>query len=104
MYGDKKKYNHTGGSFPPPYDGCVYTGRKPTTATHAEMQKGFIPDGVYLIEPDKNWRLKRLKEGETGNIYVRYYLCDVYRGGKRTDSFRFEEVADEYQLHANDLL
>lgn len=104
LYGDKKKYNHTGGSFPPPYDGCVYTGRKPTTATHAEMQKGFIPDGVYLIKPDKNWRLKRLKEGETGNIYVRYYDCDVYRGGKYTDSFRFEEVADEYQLHANDLL
>lgn len=104
LYGDKKKYNHTGGSFPPPYDGCVYTGRKPTTATNAEMQKGFIPDGVYLIKPDKNWRLKRLKEGETGNIYVRYYDCDVYRGGKYTDSFRFEEVADEYQLHANDLL
>lgn len=103
LYGDKKKYNHTGGSFPPPYDGCVYTGRKSTTATNAEMQKGFIPDGVYLIKPDKNWRLKRLKEGETGNIYVRYYLCDVYIGGRGSNHFTFEEVADEYQLRANNL-
>lgn len=103
LYGEKRKYNHTGFSSPPLYDGCVYTGRKSATATNAEMQKGFIPNGVYLIKPDKNWRLKRLKVGETGNIYVRYYDCEVYSGGRCVNSFRFEEVADEYQMHVNDL-
>lgn len=102
-YGDKKKYNHTGFSSPPLYDGCVYTGRKPATATNAEMQRGFIPDGVYLIKPDKNWRLKLRKEGDKGNLYVRYYDCDVYSGGRCVNRFRFEEVADEYQLRVNNL-
>lgn len=103
LYGEKRKYNHTGFSSPPLYDGCTYTGRKPATATNAEMQKGFIPNGIYLIQPDKNWRLKRLKEGETGNLYVRYYDCEVYSGGKCVNRFRFEEVADEYQMHVNGL-
>lgn len=102
-YGDKKKYNHTGFSSPPLYDGCVYTGRKPATATNAEMQRGFIPDGVYLIKPDKNWRLKLRKEGDKGNLYVRYYDCDVYSGGRCVNRFRFEEVANEYQLRVNNL-
>lgn len=102
-YGDKKKYNHTGFSSPPLYDGCVYTVRKPATATNAEMQRGFIPDGVYLIKPDKNWRLKLRKEGDKGNLYVRYYDCDVYSGGRCVNRFRFEEVADEYQLRVNNL-
>lgn len=103
LYGEKRKYNHTGFSSPPLYDGCVYTGRKPATATNAEMQRGFIPDGVYLIKPDKNWRLKLRKEGDKGNLYVRYYDCDVYSGGRSVNRFRFEEVANEYQLRVNNL-
>lgn len=103
LYGEKRKYNHTGFSSPPLYDGCVYTVRKPATATNAEMQMGFIPDGVYLIKPDKNWRLKLRKEGDKGNLYVRYYDCDVYSGGRCVNRFRFEEVANEYQLRVNNL-
>lgn len=97
LYGDTKKYNHTGDGFPPYYDGYTYTDRKSTIATDAEMQTGFIPNGVYLIKPDKNWRF--YKKDVTGNLYVRYYRCEVYAAGRLSNHFLIDEVADESQVN-----
>ncbi len=99
LYGDTKKYNHTGDGFPPYYDGYTYTDRKSTIATDAEMQNGFIPDGVYLIKPDKNWKF--FKKEATGNLYIRYYRCEVYVAGRLSNHFIIEEVADESQVIRN---
>lgn len=99
LYGDTKRYNHTGEGFPPYYDGYTYTDRKSTIATDAEMQNGFIPDGVYLIKPDKNWKF--FKKEATGNLYIRHYLCEVYIGGRLSNHFLIEEVADESQVIRN---
>lgn len=99
LYGDTKKYNHTGDGFPPYYDGYTYTDRKSTIATDAEMQTGFIPDGVYLIKPDKNWRF--YKKEATGNLYIRYYRCEVYVTGRLSNHFIIDEVADESQVIRN---
>lgn len=99
LYGDTKRYNHTGDGFPPYYDGYTYTDRKSTIATNAEMQTGFIPDGVYLIKPDKNWRF--YKKEVTGNLYIRYYRCEVYAAGRLSNHFLIEEVADESRVNRN---
>ena len=99
LYGDTKRYNHTGEGFPPYYDGYTYTDRKSTIATDAEMQTGFIPDGVYLIKPDKNWRF--YKKEATGNLYIRLYRCEVYAAGRLSNHFLIEEVADESQVNRN---
>lgn len=96
LYGDTKRYNHTGEGFPPYYDGYTYTDRKSTIATDAEMQTGFIPNGVYLIKPDKNWRF--YKKEATGNLYIRLYRCEVYAAGRLSKHFLIEEVADESQV------
>ncbi len=98
LYGDTKRYNHTGEGFPPYYDGYTYTDRKSTIATDAEMQNGFIPDGVYLIKPDKNWRF--YKKEATGNLYIRHYRCEVYVAGRLSNHFIIEEVADESQVNS----
>lgn len=97
LYGDTKRYNHTGEGFPPYYDGYTYTDRKSTIATDAEMQTGFIPNGVYLIKPDKNWRF--YKKEATGNLYIRLYRCEVYAAGRLSNHFLIEEVADESQVN-----
>lgn len=99
LYGDTKRYNHTGEGFPPYYDGYTYTDRKSTIATDAEMQTGFIPSGVYLIKPDKNWRF--YKKEAAGNLYIRYYRCEVYAAGRLSNHFLIEEVADESQVNRN---
>lgn len=99
LYGDTKRYNHTGEGFPPYYDGYTYTDRKSTIATDAEMQTGFIPNGVYLIKPDKDWRF--YKKEATGNLYIRHYLCDVYVAGRLSNHFLIEEVADESRVNRN---
>lgn len=99
LYGDTKRYNHTGEGFPPYYDGYTYTDRKSTIATDAEMQTGFIPNGVYLIKPDKNWRF--YKKEATGNLYIRYYRCEVYAAGRLSNHFLIEEVADESRVNRN---
>lgn len=99
LYGDTKRYNHTGEGFPPYYDGYTYTDRKSTIATDAEMQTGFIPNGVYLIKPDKNWRF--YKKEATGNLYIRLYRCEVYAAGRLSNHFLIEEVADESQVIRN---
>lgn len=98
LYGDTKRYNHTGEGFPPYYDGYTYTDRKSTIATDAEMQTGFIPNGVYLIKPDKNWRF--YKKEATGNLYIRLYRCEVYAAGRLSNHFLIEEVADESQVNS----
>ena len=97
LYNDTRRYNHKGGSTPPFYDGYVYTGRKSSIASDAEMQTGYIPNGVYLIKPDKNWRF--YKKDVTGNLYVRYYRCEAYMEGTKIDHFIFEEVANESQVN-----
>lgn len=97
LYNDTRRYNHKGSSTPPFYDGRVYSGRKSSIASDAEMQTGYIPNGVYLIKPDKNWRF--YKKEATGNLYIRYYRCDVYMEGAMIDHFIFEEVADESRVN-----
>lgn len=97
LYNDTRRYNHKGGSTPPFYDGYVYTGRKSSIASDAEMQTGYIPNGVYLIKPDKNWRF--YKKDVTGNLYIRYYRCEAYMEGTKIDHFIFEEVANESQVN-----
>lgn len=97
LYNDTRRYNHKGGSTPPFYDGYVYTGRKSSIASDAEMQTGYIPNGVYLIKPDKNWRF--YKKEATGNLYIRYYRCEAYMEGTKIDHFIFEEVANESQVN-----
>ena len=97
LYNDTRRYNHKGSSTPPFYDGRVYSGRKSLLASDEEMQTGYIPDGVYLIKPNKEWKF--YKKEATGNLYIRYYRCDVYMEGAMIDHFIFEEVADESRVN-----